>query len=161
LEEPIAEVGGTGNSAREVTLSNNRESRVSSGLPSVVSLVVKVLNKRESSESVDAFEICKVTKRAHIDELDVRHLLGEGGKHFVDELRVREDDFFDSTGFDEVLEVTRNVGSTKERRKNVNIVGVLKDLRSKFDTSGVAIQSANDGNSVSSFSEKLDHVKST
>lgn len=49
LKEPIAKVRGTGDGAREVTLSDDGESRVSSRLPTIVSLVVKVL-KREASQ---------------------------------------------------------------------------------------------------------------
>jgi hypothetical protein len=99
--------------------------------------------------------------KTHVDELDVRHLLRQRREHLVDELRVTEDDLLDTARIDEVLEVTRDVGSTEEGGEDVHVVGVLEDLRAELETGGVAVKGANDGDAVTSFGVELDLVKSS
>jgi hypothetical protein len=60
-----------------------------------------------------------------------------------------------------VLEVSREVVSSKERREEVNVVSVLEDLREKLDSIGNFGKGENNGDAEACFRIELDHVECT
>jgi hypothetical protein len=96
LHEPGLEVVRAGDSAGEVALVDDRVTRVTAGLPAIVGFVVEVLRGRKLSAREERKET-EGKKRTHVDEVDIRHLLDEGGEHLVNKLRVRNDDLLDSS----------------------------------------------------------------
>jgi hypothetical protein len=95
----------------------------------------------------------------NVDEVNVRHLLDERWQHFVNELRIRQDDLLDPSRPHEMLDVTREVVRAKEGGEDVDVVGELEDFGAEFDSLGRLEKGAKDGDAIASGGVELDHVE--